>query len=56
MKESRTYFKGAQEGISPWVGQFCKYTNKLPSFDNCGVHFPVGKMFYWVGSFGQWAG
>ena len=34
-----------------------KFTSRLPRFDICGgAHFPVGKMIYWVGSFGQWAG
>ena len=32
-----------------WSG-LQKITSRLPSFDNCGVHFPVGKMIYWVGT------
>ena len=35
---------------------FAKFTSKLPSFNNSGVHFSVGKIIYWMGSFGQWAG
>ena len=32
-----------------WVGQVCKkFTSRFPSFDNCGAHFPVGKIIYWV--------
>ena len=36
---------------------FCKkFTSRLPSFDNWGAHFPVGKIIYWVCSYGQWTG
>ena len=35
-----------------WSG-LQKFTSKLPSFDNCGGHFPVGKIIFCVGSF--WA-
>ena len=38
-----------------WSG-LQKITSKLPSFNNCGAHFPVGKIIYWVCNFGQWAG
>ena len=30
--------------------------SKLPIFDCCGAHFSVGKIIYWMGNFGQWAG
>ena len=33
-----------------------EFTSKLPSFNKVNAYFPVGKMIYWVGSFGQWAG
>ena len=33
-----------------------KFTSKLASFETFGAHFPVGKIIYWVVSFGQWAG
>ena len=34
-----------------WSG-LQKFTCKLPSSNNCGAHFPVGKIIYWVGSLG----
>ena len=33
-----------------------KFTSNLPSFDNYGAHFPMGKIIYSVSSFGQWVG
>ena len=35
---------------------FAKPRSKLPIFNNCSAHFSVGKVIYWVGNFGQWAG
>ena len=55
------YFEGAREDIPPFglvrPGSLRKNLHpksKLYSFNNCGTHFPVGKMIYWVGSSGQW--
>ena len=38
------------------VSQFSKNKSKLPIFNNSEAHFSVGKITYWVGNFGQWAG
>ena len=48
------YFGGARGGFSLGVSQFCKNFFNFSIFNDCGAHFSVGKMIYWVGSFGQW--
>ena len=33
-----------------------KLLSKLPIFNHCDAHYFVGKIIYWAGNFGQWAG
>ena len=49
---------GYWSGVSPLGASqlWKKLRSKLPIFNNCGAHFSVGKIIYWVGNFGQWAG
>ena len=46
--------------IINWVGSFSfgvsQFRSKLLIFNNFDGHFSVGKIIYWVGNFGQWAG
>ena len=48
---------GCSSGVSSLgLVNFAKLRSKLPMFDKCGAHFSVGKIIYWVDTFGQWTG
>ena len=52
------YSGGAQVGFFPFWGESIlqKLGSKFPVSNDCGAHFSKGKIIYWVGNFGQWAG
>ena len=48
------YFGVRKWGLFPWDSQFCQKKKKKKNRSK--LFFSFGKLIYWVGSFGQWAG